>query len=381
MDPWIAQLKKEYKTDPLPDIVNDVEGITYSFSDQSLTIPTWKSKFLHTGRTVPFSFHPISDAKQGHAILMHDLNHGCEGVLLTWDKTPNLDTLFEGIHFEHLQTVVSLRKEVDITAPLAWMNVNKPGRFSLETELESVPESHPQPAYLISGFNAYSGGCNAAQELAYLAFRLDQFLMKNSPRPISIELGIGENTVVELSKFIAIDWLIQALLEKHQHFPEIKLRCKSGWRNKSSVQANDNQIRQTMEAICGIISGVHELCITPYDFAYSTKEDLFVRRMALNTFHILENEAQLNLENFSFEKSPIIQHHAQFLCNKVWSMTQNVSEASFESNLLSEMAQTHQIRSSKRVQTQLNAQSGEQEFRELPGIFGKKAIYFQNFIP
>jgi hypothetical protein len=377
MNEWIEQLKREYRNDELPEFKQEIEGISYTFADQSMPNTAWQSRYLNTQKTVSYSFHYVEDLSTARANLLHDLNHGCDGILLTWNRIPDLDQLFQDIRFEYLQTVICLPQEVDLTSILQWMNRNKPQNFYLESGLEEFSVSHPPVGYVVSGFDAYSSGANAWQELAYVAYFLDRFLQKKSLRAITLETGLGENMVMELAKYRALDWMVQALCEKNQHFPTIKIRCKTGWRNKTTYQVNDNQIRQTIEAICGFISGAHELCITPYDFAYATASDFTVRRMALNTVHILENEADLKVEKSLYQGSIILQHHARWLCEKVWAVIHATNDDTFQNQLQQEIEATNRLRKQgKKNSNQPLIQA--KTLRNVTGVFGGNGVYFQN---
>jgi hypothetical protein len=377
MDAWIEQLKKEYKGQDLPEFNNQIEGISYSFLDQTTPLTTWDSRYLNTQKTVNYSFHYVEELSTARANLFHDLSHGCDGILLTWDETPDLDQLFKDIHFEYLQTVVCLPQKVDLTPILQWRERNHPPNFHLESGIQELSIPQPSVGYVISGFDAYSSGANAWQELAYVCNFLEPFLANKTSREVTLEMGIGENLVVELAKFRALDWLVQAICEKQQHHPRIKIRCKTGWRNKTSHQVNDNQIRQTVEAMCGFISGAQELCITPYDFAYATSADCVVRRMALNTVHILEHEAELNNKKSYIQGSFIVQHHAHWLCNKVWSVLKSTTIENFQNYLQQEIENTIQLRkqpisiSSEPIK-EINA------LKEISGVFGGIGVYFQH---
>lgn len=377
MNAWIEQLKKEFKVNELAEIKNEIEGISYAFSDQSKGFKGWKSKYLNSQKTIPYSFHSIENVAEGRSNLMHDLNHGCEGIFITWNQTPDLNELFKDVQFPYVRTVLSLPKKVDLSPILHWIEEQKPQNLFIETELEEIQNTSQSIGYIIPGFHAYSSGANAWQELAYVAHNLEQFIRIKSSRPITIEVGIGENVVLELSKFKALDWLTQSICEKHQHFPPIKFRCLTGWRNKTSHQVNDNQIRQTIESLCGLIAGVHELCVTPYDFAYSKTSDHLVRRMALNMVHILENEAQVNEQKSLLDGSVIIQHHAQWLCDQVWSKLQAIPANQFDRYLTQEIESTLLLR--QKQSKNFSAPSTEPfAFRQLSGVFGGKAVFFQN---
>ena len=377
MEAWIEQLKKEYKSSTLPDFQDLVEGLSYSFSDQIEGSTDRESLILHQVSTFPLAYHFVTDGTYGHDTIMHDLMHGCEGLLIEWNENPAFQNLFEDIKFEYLRTVISLPKEVDLLPAIRWIEATNPANLTLESEALELPASSSSIAYRISGFNAYAAGANAAQELSYVAYELSQFLQQKIDRPITLEMGIGEHFIVELAKFKALDWLVNALFSYHGHQPLLKVRCKTGWRNKSSVQVHDNQIRQTFEAVCGMLSGAHELCVTPYDHAYVGHSANFVRRMALNAVHILSLEGQLNGEKTAIEGGPIIAHHATTLCNSVWDFLKAASPEEAKTLLLSAM-DTTLIQRTSTLSNFLKPEGRITEKKKLSGIYGRDAVYFEN---
>jgi methylmalonyl-CoA mutase len=113
--------------------------------------------------------------------------------------------------------------------------------------------------------------------------------------------------------------LSEALLTKHARKDlNITLRARLGWRNKSVGELHTNQIRQSSEALCALVAGVNQLCITPYDQFFEKDSSELSRRMAINIGHILKEESHLDWFNGLMKGSYISTHLIHQLCNKVW---------------------------------------------------------------
>lgn len=378
MDAWLERLKREYKTEELPPFENPIEGIRYRFEDQVTPLPAWETTSRNNSKPLFISYHFLEDSSIARQTLMHDLQHGTDGILLEWEQVPDFEKVLDGVEFQYLQTIVSLGTDDLPTSLWKWIEKVGPVNFHLESEREQLKDTHPPMGYKISGFNAYACGANALQELCYVGQKLQGFLEKKSNREVIIELGVGENFIVELAKFQALHWMIEALVQKNNHFPNLTIRTKTGWRNKTSFSVHDNQLRLTTEALCASLSGCHQCCITPYNFAYGPQNDFFVRRMALNVGHILQHEAHVLLPESLSEGSAIIAHHAHFLCDSVWKCLDEFDENSFQTWIKSGIYETNRLRSTHGKALYQRNEELVAHFKSLRCIYDLTSVYFQN---
>jgi len=378
MDHWLERLKKEFKAEELPVFENPIEGIRYSFEDQVTPYPDWVTSTKKNTSPLFISYHFVEDSTLAHQNIMHDLEHGTDGILIEWEQVPEIEKVMDGIQFQYLQTFVSLGNH-DLPSSLwTWMERVNPINFHLESEWEQIKDSQLPIGYKISGFNAYSCGANALQELCYVLQKMQGFLIHKKQREVIIEMGVGENFIVELAKFQAVHWMTEALMQQNNHFPKVTIRTKTGWRNKTNYSVHDNQLRLTTEALCASLSGGQQCCITPYNFAYSPQNDLFVRRMALNVGHILQNEAHISLSESLGEGSSIIAHHAHFLCDAAWKCLHELEENAFQMWIKDGILETNRLRSVHESTLYQGKDMRFNHFKSLRGIYDLTSVYFQN---
>ncbi len=313
---WVNQLKKELKTDSLSEFHSEIEELSWKFSDNNNRLPTFDFSSNYNTSCVFYSYYKVANAKHSNTEILKDLNQGIQGLLICWDEAPNFDVLFDGILFEYIQTRVIITGHEDLNKINQWIAKVKPANFTIE-----YPEHTPETTLLIDGFAMYAIGANAWQELAFVCNNLITCL-PNIPQNhgLTIELGIGENFMIEAAKITAIQWLCEAILTKHHRTDlQINLRAKIGWRNKSNREIHTNQIRQTSEALCALVAGVNQLCITPYDQMFNEGATELSRRMAINIGHILREESHLDWFNGLIKGSFITTNLVHQLCNLVWS--------------------------------------------------------------
>jgi methylmalonyl-CoA mutase len=312
---WVNQLKKELKAETLSEFQSDIEGLRWEFTDNNKSLPSFDFSNTSNASCIFYSFYKVKDAKQSNIEILKDLNQGTQGLLICWDKSPDFDQLFNGVLFEYIQSRVMVRNTEDFTLINQWIKQRNPANFTVE--LSTFQED---ATLRIDGFSMHAVGANAWQELAYVCKELEmQLLIIPQNQEITVEFGVGENFMIEAVKITAFQWLSEALITKHGRKDlNITLRARLGWRNKSVGELHTNQIRQTSEALCALVAGVNQLCITPYDQFFEEDPSELSRRMAVNIGHILKEESHLDWFNGLIKGSYITTHLIHQLCNKVW---------------------------------------------------------------
>jgi len=336
---WVKQLKKELKSESLSEFQSDIEDLRWEFNDNNECLPSFDFSSTSHAPSTFYSFYKVNDAKQSNIEILKDLNQGTQGILICWDKLPDLDQLFKGVLFEYIQTSVMVRNSEDLVHVNHWISERNPANFTVEFSTFQKDTS-----LRIDGFSLYAVGANAWQELAYVCKELEtQLHTIPQHQEITVEFGVGENFIVEASKITAFQWLSEALLTKHGRKDlSITLRARLGWRNKSVGELHTNQIRQSSEALCALVAGVNHLCITPYDQFFEKDSSELSRRMAINIGHILKEESHLDWFNGLIKGSYISTHLIHQLCNKVWEELTLKEE--FENKLKSAIRATISLR-------------------------------------
>jgi len=312
---WVNQLKKELKSSELRTFHSEIEDLRWEFTDNNTLLPSFDFSLKYHADLTFFSFYKVIDSIESNREILQDLNQGTQGLILCWDILPDLHELFKGVMFEYIQTRIIISNPEELLIINHWIGENNPKNFTVEFMGHGT-----DTVQRIDGFSMNAIGSNAWQELSFVCQQLVQqlsVLPKNAP--LVIELGVGENFMIEAAKITAFHWLCEALLTKHNRMDlNITLRARLGWRNKSHEELHTNQIRQSSEALCALVAGVNQLCIPPYDAMFTANSTALSRRMAVNIGHLLKEEAHLDWFHGLIKGSHIATHLVHQLCNKVW---------------------------------------------------------------
>jgi len=319
---WENKVQKELKTTESKIFTDPIEGISWEYKNNNPTEHFVDFKRFGSTRN-PWklaSYHVVENAKKSNQEILNDLNFGSEVLMVTWENCQtDLDVLFEGVAFQYIQTFVEADSEEAQEALKQWIEKRNPSNFKILTNPNAHTTESMSSTLKLDGFDGYSAGANGQTEISWMLHQFEVLLRQNSTDSVLFEIGIGENTFMEIAKFKSLQVLIECLKVKYDKPNFNTLLCaKTGWRNKSLKDVNTNQLRHTNEALVAILSGVDMLCITPYDFQNITGPSEFSRRMAMNVSNLLKEEAHLDLYDQITEGSYIIDYLTQQMCDLVW---------------------------------------------------------------
>lgn len=156
----------------------------------------------------------------------------------------------------------------------------------------------------ISTLIYHNSGATAVQEIAYAlasgvaiirallerGLTVDQIAGK-----IVFEIGIGDNFLLEISKFRALRMAWAQVVKAFGGDAEsakITVYAQTGITNKTQFDAHTNILRTTTEALSAVLAGVDGLDVSPFD-QVSRPSDEFSRRVARNQQLILQHEVNL----------------------------------------------------------------------------------------
>ena len=328
------------------------------------------------------SYFYIQNEARSNDEIIADLNQGSPGLLIAWDQIPDLSKVMKGVAFKYIHTHIKISSESDLMYLESWMNLENAPFIFLESSNFSLRSEKLSVIPLVSGYSTYAIGANAWQEVAFVVAELNRLLkLEKTPEKLIIELGVGENFLVESAKFTSVQWLSEAIKNKYKcQNLKIELRARLGYRNKSGQEPITNQIRQTAEALCAVSAGIHQLCIPPYE---GNQANNHVRRMAINIGHILREEAHLNWYQSLTYGSYAVNELSTQICDKVWAFMNNHS---FATNVLKDhILKTRAIRikrfnekEDKFIGMNHLAQEGDHKYKfntEI-GAFGLPPFYY-----
>lgn len=321
---WIEQLKKELKSQTISKQTIEIEDLSWEVTDNNtLKSPIQPQKKIDTEWKF-YGYHIVENSAKSNVDILQDLNQGASGLLITFDTIPDFNTLFNGVLFEYISVYIRLTNQACYEATNEWIEKTNPKNV----HLESSDLNMALAKNLVSGYDIYAIGGNCWQELSFVIYQVEKHLLTSS-ESIIVEFGVGENFIAEVAKINGFHWLLSALKAKHNapNFSVI-VRARLGWRNKSINELHTNQIRQTSEALSAILGGIHQLCIPPHDLKFTKEPQTLIRRMAVNTAHILKEESHLNGRSDIAQGSYILNHLSHQLCDKAWevSQTENINE-------------------------------------------------------
>ncbi len=378
---WVNQLKKELKSSELGSFHSEIEALHWEFTDNNTSLPSFDFSSKYHADLTFFTFYKVINSIESNLEILKDLNQGTQGLLLCWDLLPDLNELFKGVMFEYIQTRIIVSNPDELLSINQWISENNPKNFTVEFTGQGS-----DTVQRIDGFSVHAIGANSWQELSYVCQELRQQLeVLPENAPLVIELGVGENFIIETAKITAFHWLCEALLTKHNRMDlNITLRARLGWRNKSHGELHTNQIRQSSEALCALVAGVNQLCIPPYDAMFTENSTALSRRMAVNIGHLLKEEAHLDWFHGLIKGSHIATYLVHQLCNKVWEAL--AWPDAFEARLKASVETTIACRI-QRIKDQSDRfiginylhNAGENRMSKVPeiGAFGLPYLFFE----
>ncbi len=170
---------------------------------------------------------------------------------------------------------------------------------------QAVKKSSPQLGCIAVRSDVYhDAGASATQELAIVLATGVAYLREMRARAMDVNkvaekmhffLSIGENFFMEIAKLRALKMMwaqvVRAFGGDHEA-QRIKLHARGGSRNKSPLDAHNNILRATSEAMAAAIAGVDSMTTPPFDAPLGASDE-FSRRIARNLQLILQDELRL----------------------------------------------------------------------------------------
>lgn len=166
-------------------------------------------------------------------------------------------------------------------------------------------QSSPQlGCFAVRGHLYHDAGASALQELAIALSTAVAYLREMTARGLDVGqvagkthffLSVGENFFMEIAKLRAIKMLwsqVARAFGADDEAQKIHLHARCGSRNKSPLDAHNNILRATSEAMAAAIAGVDSISVPPFDAPLGAS-DPFSRRIARNLQLILQEELRL----------------------------------------------------------------------------------------
>lgn len=340
---WINQVKRDLKGKDFD------ETLTSKLWGKIKIQPFYTSEDLE-GPTAEYKFHPDSkipgmspriwnnlvaifpeNKKNTNDEILHMLQNGAEGLILHLEGTENLNKILKGVHTEYISINFLPTGETAqfFHLILEWIeSVNlKPSMLigailwspfdDLFRSGENFDMAIGQAAKAINDFKNFrefypitidlsrysNAGATGTQELTYGLGEVIELIDKLSKKAISPSqvfenlafiTAVSDSHFAEIAKVKALRKLIVELAGNYGVQIEMEnihiITSTSEW-SKSLVDKNTNLIRQTYEAMAGILGGGNLLWVKPTEGKNASASE---KRIARNISAILREESHLD---------------------------------------------------------------------------------------
>jgi methylmalonyl-CoA mutase len=188
---------------------------------------------------------------------------------------------------------------------------------------------------LVQGCPYHEAGASATQELAFaLATGVDyvRALQERELAPATscghfrFSFSLGRNFFMEIAKLRAARLLWARIVDAwggDAAAQRMVIHGRTSWWTKSALDPMVNQLRNTTEALAGVVGGVDSLHVRPFDEPLGPSQELS-RRLARNLQLLLLHESHLDWPIDPAGGSRVVEHLTDQLAKQAWELFQQV---------------------------------------------------------
>jgi len=170
-----------------------------------------------------------------------------------------------------------------------------------------------------------NAGATISQQIAYFLSKVNELVGFFGPeilKNILVKTAIGSDFFTEIAKLKVLRILFQKIAEEYKIEAELHIFCETTFRNKSTIDKENNLIRSSLESISAIIGGANFLSIQPYqNWNNPTEQDW---EIAYKQFLVLSHESMLNFFDDATSNAYFIENLTSELAQKSWKLFQNI---------------------------------------------------------
>lgn len=320
IEQWKEQIAKELKkansTESF-EFEDKIENLTYSITPENYPTIHIKNDKQSSDWEIGYEITITeTNSKEANKEALQALNFGANAITFSFDTETkvDLDILLVEIHFEYIDLHFNIKNEAQGNKILAFKKFHKHKRIFINSE------KGYDKSLFISSYNIHAIGGNCSEELAYLLAKINQSITEIEFNTIHIEMGIGNNLLLEIAKFKVIRILLNQLFRRYNLNPEIYLTAKTGFINKSCKDQHTNLLRQTTEVLSAVVGNVDQIIALPYDRLFINQENTFTARMAINISNLLKEEGKIHLSANPFSGAKYINQYIHILADAAWNL-------------------------------------------------------------
>ncbi|WPR75730.1 methylmalonyl-CoA mutase family protein [Algoriphagus sp. NG3] len=263
--------------------------------------------------------------------ILHSLQNGAEGLVLHLEGTENLNRLLKGVQTEFISTnflptgetalffraIQEWKESLALTPNMLKGNILWSPFDDLFRGVSSLNPGLDLAAKAIQDYKEFreffpvtinlaryaNTGATGIQELTYGLGEVIELIDKFSKKAISpaetfenlvFHTALGDSHFAEIAKTKALRKLVMELARNygvHLEMENIHIITSTSTWSKSLLDKNTNLIRQTYEAMAGILGGANSLWVIPVEEKNVT---VLEKRIARNVSSILKEESYLD---------------------------------------------------------------------------------------
>ncbi len=348
---WKAQIEKDLKGKAFSQLISTtadgIEVQPFYHKDNTETKPQ-PTKKQASWNIVQELF--VADAKQANKEALDHLNRGANALLFYLYDNTDLGQLLSEIelpyincHFVVEGNAAAFAKSLNtLIANRGWNPGELHGSVNMDC-LESIArtgnwKSNQQNDFediktlgstLPKGFknvcinaNLFgNAGATLSQQLGIALGMGYEYVHQLEPKDSQgfwFNFAIGSDYFGEISKLRAFRRLwLQMQNELDLPAEEISIYAETALRNKTILDAYNNQIRTTSEAMAAAIGGANEISVKGFNHTYK-EPDFFGERIAKNQQNILEHESHLSAVSDISKGTYFIETLTEELAQKGW---------------------------------------------------------------
>jgi methylmalonyl-CoA mutase len=286
----------------------------------------------------------VSDEKEANSRALKALQNGASGLSFYINKKIDTAALIKGVSLEHIYSNFIISNDAihilkDLKKYYGKINEHD-GKIKCFVDIDPVclyafwGEWHDneekdfaaikQLVHIPVNVSLYEeAGAGTIYELAFGLAHLNEYFnylseqneLKN--KHIHSIFSVAPDFFTEIAKFRAFRKLVNLLQQQYKtNFP-LHIHAQTAQIDKSQLDAYNNMLRTTTEAMSAVIGGADSLSVLPYNEVYEKATD-FSSRIALNQQHILKHESYLDKVADISAGSYFIESLTDSLAEKAW---------------------------------------------------------------
>lgn len=344
-DDWSAAVERELKGKTFVEYLHfsdRVEGLEQMKYADSRTFESKGMSYYRSPKSTDNNWEvhqaiEVKDEKVANARALEVLNLGATSLEFHLKKEKiSWSALFENIGLDFIEScfkTCSVQQQKDLIAN--WKSYSKKLLNFINDTPEFISDANVQAQSLVDAYGVHKVGGNMQQELTYALLKgHDEFVKAMSSglsadqasAAIRFRFGADSKYLFEIAKLRVFRKLWSTIVAQYK--PEANCSMSAyvysctSMRNISLKDPYTNLLRQTTEAMSGVVGGANAVFVQPYDCLSKGKKDSLPTRMAINISNLLKEESYMHMVSDPMGGSFSLERLCLELEVKAWSRFQ-----------------------------------------------------------